>query len=385
METGQHTIQDSCEAYAVYVMQKTAEDLGKATTTSSHQRWAEFVDYLVKSKLTLDDFTTGEFAKYKRNVDLQVPLFVERLVDHYNGSTFVFENVEAAARNDGMKADVHVHVSGRSTPVPLSIKNYIGSGGITRPQVSSGTFLSFACGFVFDRIGVGKYEDRRPSADRPFFMGSNAADREAVLESEGRPEFSKMLAHLVELNDAMRADLLGDDCVMYNQARVRAAVNHCADAGIATTLAIFDRLGNDRVREKFLARIGMDGKEEALFFDSEQYVDSITRPRYHQLRDKLNSPRTQFAYRKHKQGIRFEFTDETGKVLLGTDVPLTINTNGAWHRPDKKKPYEGKRIKNDKGHDVELEWGERRPYKSRELATSTNTYLNLQKTGIFAK
>jgi len=289
VETGQHTVQDSCEAYAVYVMQKTAEDLGKATRKSSHQRWAEFVDYLAKSKLTLDDLETGEFAKYKRNVDLQVPLFVERLIDHFQGSTFVFENVEAAARNDGMKADVHVHVSGRGTPVPLSIKNYVGSGGITRPQVSSGTFLSFACGFVFDRIGVGKYEDTRPSADRAFFMGSNGEDREAVLEYEGRPEFAKLLGHLVDLNDVMRNDLLGDDCVMYDQTRVRAAVERCADAGIATTLAIFDKLGSDRVREKFLARIGMDGKEEALFFDSGLYVDSITTPKYHQLREKLNS------------------------------------------------------------------------------------------------
>lgn len=296
MDDDQHRIQDACEAYAVYVMQKTAEELGVATAASSGERWAEFIEYLRKSRLTLSDFETGEFGKYKRNTDLQVPNFVSRLKDLYRSSTFDFENVERDARNEGMKADVHIHVSGLRQPIPLSIKNYIGGGGITRPQVSSGTFLSFACGFVFDRIGVGQYEDPRPFADKPVFQGSNAAIRAAVLEHEGRPELKEPLARLEALNAEMRADLLADDCEMYDQDRVRAAVTRCADIGIAIVLDILEKLGNSRVREKFLARIGMDGKEESLFFDADLYVDSITNPKYHQLREKLNDATTTFSF-----------------------------------------------------------------------------------------
>ncbi|RFU20278.1 hypothetical protein [Geodermatophilus marinus] len=383
MDDDQHGIQDSCEAYFVYVLQKTAEDLGVATIRCSHERWAEFVSYLTGCGLTLDDFELGEYGKYKRNADLQLPNFVQRLAQHYKGSTFFFENVEARERNAGRKADVFIHVSGLREPIPVSLKNYIGGGGITRPQVSSGTFLSFAAGFVFNRIGVGTYEDPRPDAPSPAFSGSDVTRRNAVLDFMRRVDLKAPLETLDRLQAEMRADLLGPDCEMYDQARVRAAVERAAEPGMEAVLEIFRLVGLDQVREKFLARIGMDGKEEALFFDSARYVDSITNPAYHKLREKLNAETTTFTARQHLQNIRFEFTDQPGKVLLATDVPFTINTNGAWYRP--KERYEGLREKDDKGHLIKLKWGQRRPYKSKEIATSTNTYLDLRRVGIFGK
>src|SRR3954452_16758058 len=106
-------------------MQRAAEDLDVATTHCSHERWAEFVSYLTGCGLTLDDFELGEYGKYKRNADLQLPNFVQRLAQHYKGSTFFFENVEARERNAGRKADVFIHVSGLREPIPVSLKNYI--------------------------------------------------------------------------------------------------------------------------------------------------------------------------------------------------------------------------------------------------------------------
>ncbi len=383
MDDDQHGIQDSCEAYSVYVMQKTAEDFGVSTAQCGHERWAEFLEYLTDCGLTLEEFRRGEYGKYMRNADRQLPRFVRRLADHYGGSTFGFENVEARMRNAGLKADVLIHVSALSGPIPVSLKNYIGAGGITRPQVSSGTYLSFACGFVFSRIGVGRYEDPRPDAPSPTFSGANVDVRNAVLDYMDQPQLKAPLSVLDRLQAEMRSDLLGADCEMYEQRRVRAAVDRIVGPGIEAVLLIFSVLGSDRVREKFLARMGMDGKEEALFFDSERYVDSITDPAYHNLRQSLNDETTTFdAFQRH-QNIRFEFRDESGRVLLGTDVPFTINTNGAWYRP--KQRFQGMRTYNDKGHLVRLRWGQRRPYKSREIATSTNTYLNLAKAGIFGK
>jgi hypothetical protein len=131
-----------------------------------------------------------------------------------------------------------------------------------------------------------------------------------------------------------------------------------------------------------LASIGMDGTEEALFFDDSRYVDSITDRAYHDLRELLNDSRASFEIREHKQNLRLSFAREDRK-LLSVDVPFTINSNGAWWRP--KERFEGIRVKNDKGHRVELQWGQLRPYKSRELATSTNTYLDLRKVGIFGR
>ena len=382
MDDDQHSIQDSCEAYTAFVMQRTAEELGVASTSRCDELWEAFETYLDGCGLSISEFEESEFGKYKRNSDLQVPPFVQRLSHYFAGATVDFVLDEAAMRNAGMKGDVWIEVSTLDEPISLSLKNYIGGGGITRPQVSSGTYLSFACGFVFNRIGVGKYEDPRPDATSPAFQGSNTAVRNSVLDYDGRGELKAPLEYLEELNADMREELLGPDCEMYDPARVRSVVERIAQPGIETVLGIFDVLGTGRVREKFLARIGMDGKEEALFFDAERYVDSITNPRYHDLRQRLNDEETTFTAAQHRQGIRFEFADPAGRDLLRTEVPFTVNRNGAWYTP--RGRYQGEREYDDKGHLVKLKWGERRPYKSREIATSTNTYLNLARTGIFA-
>jgi hypothetical protein len=381
VDDDQHSIQDSCEAYAAFMMQRSAEELGVAKRRHSEELWDAFESYLAQCGLDLEKFEQSEFGKYKRNADLQIPLFVDRLARHFAGATLEFLLDEATMRVAGLKGDVWIEVSTLDAPISLSLKNYIGGGGITRPQVSSGTYLSFACGFVFNRVGVGKYDDPRPDAPAPAFQGSNAATRNAVLEYEGRSELKRPLEQLEELNAEMREELLSPECEMYDRARVRSVVERIAQPGIETVLGIFDLLGVDRVRDKFLARIGMDGKEEALFLDADRYVDSITNSRYHDLRQSLNAETTTFTAAQHRQGIRFEFSDERGKDLLRTDVPFTVNTNGAWYRP--RARFQGLREYDDKGHLVMLKWGQRRPYKSREIATSTNTYLNLARTGIF--
>ncbi len=382
LDNDQHSIQDSNEAYAVYVAQVTAEDLGVATERSSRERYAEFATYLHNCGLSLDEWEHGLYGKYKANVDTQVPKFVARLADTYHESTFDFELREKEERIEGNKADMIVKVSGLEAAHRVSVKNYIGAGGILKPQVSSGTFLSFACEFVFDRVGVGVYTDPRDSAlfdGNPTFRGSNNTQRNAVLEFERREEFIEPLMFLDRCQQEMRAELLGPDCEFYDAVRVRSVVERIAQPAIESVLHIFGLLGEDKVRWKFLAKIGMDGKEEALFFDSHRVVDSITNPRYHELRAWLNAETTAFSFFQHRQNIRFEFTD--GVQTFKTDVPFTINTNGAWYRP--KQHYEGSVTYDDKGHDVDLFWGQRRPYKSREIATSTNTYVDLSKTGIF--
>jgi hypothetical protein len=381
MEKDQHSVQDSAEAYAVYVLQQTAEKLGVASSSTSHTRWKEFATYLDSCGLSYRTFERGLYGKYKTNVDRQLPRFVERLAKHYHSSLFEFENVERDMRNAGRKADFLVHVSSLKRALPVSLKNYIGAGGITRPQVSSGTYASFAAGFVFTRIGPGMYEDPRPDAPKPAFRGSTVATRNAVLRYMGRADLIEPLAILDGLQAEMREDLLSPDCRMYDRDRVRATVERIAAPGIAAVLRVFDLVGLDQVRRKFLARIGMDGVEEALFFDSDRYVDSITNPAYHELRAVLNRRSTSFVVAKHGQGIRFQFVDDSGHTTLSTNVPFTINTNGAWHRPLER--YAGRRVLIDKGHRVELRWGERRPYKSREIATSTNTYIDMSELGIF--
>lgn len=388
MDRKQHLVQDTAEHYAVAVMQAEAEKLGIAGEKgAAAARWQGFLSYLGNAGLTTDDFESGLYAKYKTNIDHQIPAFVKRLSEHarFRGKTLDFHNNEAQFRIDGVKADFVITVNG-SEQIPVSLKNYIGGGGITRPQVSSGTYLSFACGFVFDRVGVGQYAD--PRRKGAVFQGRDAVARNAVLlwEEESAPKLRNRaaliepLAVLERLQLEMRTELLGADCKKYDASRVKAVVNRIAQPGIDTVLKIFDLLGHEEVRFAVLARMGMDGKEDSLFFDSERYVDSITNPAYHQLLERLNDEKTTFTVGQHRQNIRFSF-HRGSELVLKTDVPFTINTNGAWHRP--KVRYQGKEPVLDKGVWVDLAWGERRPRKCMEIATSTNTYVDLAKVGIF--
>ena len=377
MDRKHHLIQDTAEVYAVAVMQEEADRLGVAGSATASDRRREFESYLNSSGLTASDFDTGLYQKYKTNVDRQIPAFVARLVGHHDfvGRTLDFRNDEAAMRVLGQKADFLISVSSSSgqssKEIAVSLKNYTGAGGITRPQVSSGTYLSFACGFVFDRVGVGLYADPREGGRR--FRGQDRKDRDAVLRYEKRESLIEPLAVLEALQQRVREELLSDSCRMYEAARVKAVVAHIAPIGIEAVLKVFDLLGQATVRTAILARMGLDGTEESLFFDAKRYVDSMTNPSYRQLLLRLNDPDTVFTAEQHKQGIRFCFSSAS-TVLLKTDVPFTINTNGAWFRP--KERYSGKRPVDDKDTVVHLEWGERRPRKSREIATSTNTYID---------
>ena len=375
MDREQHITQDAAEHYAVFVMAKEAERLGIATRTNSPLIYKEFSQYLADRGWTFEDFT-NKFPPYKINVDAEIPKFVSRLKDFYPSSTFEFEIDEAVFRNKGMKADFTVKVSNQPRPHYISLKNYIGSGGITRPQVSSGTFLSFAAGFVFERVGVGTYVDTRSTG--ATFSGSDGELRNAVLDSQGRSNLKKPLQVLDGIQQNMRESLL--KLRFYDETKVKEVIASIVPKAHTSVLEIFSILGEEMVREKFLQRAGLDSKEGILYFDATNFVDSITNSKFAELLARVNDPTTKFEVVPAGQSIRFTFSSQ-GKTVLAVDVPFTINTNGAWFRP--KERYAGTQIKNDKGHRVALAWGEIRPYKSRELATSTNTYINLKATGIF--
>lgn len=377
MEREKHYMQDAAEIYAVYLMQSEVERLGKAIRCTSPDLWTTFTNYLEERGLSTNDFKLTELGSYKANTDRHIPNFVARLCEMNADQLFEFQLVESEFRNLGLKGDFIIIGSTWDEPVAVSLKNYAGKSGILRPQVASGTFASFAAGFVFEKAGVGKYIDPRDPAKT--FQGSNVKTRNEILSWMGADEIASRLAVLDQLQSMVREEFLGEDCRYYDKLRVQVAARKIASIGIDAVIAVFDLLGLDKVRSRFVERIGMDGKEEVLFFDSERCVDSITNRRYHDFRLMLNSAETSFAAIAERQSIRFQFAGE--QPIFEVSVPFTINTNGAWWRPTER--YEGTQTVIDKNHPVELQWGERRPYKSKEIATSVNTYVNLGATGIF--
>lgn len=376
MDRDQHITQDAAEHYAVYVMARTAEELGRAASSHSASLHAGFLQYLADRNWDFTADFAARYPDYKLNVDRQIPNFVKRICDEFPQSKFQFAIDEANFRAQGLKADFTISASSRTDPYMVSLKNYVGVGGILRPQVSSGTFLSFAAGFVFERSGVGVYEDPRRSGKT--FKGSVASERDAVLQFQHREGLIAPLRKLEELQQHVREELL--QLHMYDQAEVKRVVQEIVPSAQTAMLDIFGQLGLAQVRKKFLERIGFDGAEDLLYFDGDNFVDSLTSRKFHELLDAINSPETEFKITPTGQSLRFEFSRD-GMTVLSVDVPLTVNTNGAWHRP--KEKYEGTQIKNDKGTRVALRWGQIRPAKSKEIATSTNSYVNLQATGIF--
>jgi len=376
VDRNQHITQDAAEHYAVFRMAEWAERKGWASKIASPELKESFTAYLAERGWTVDDDFAKKYPHYKGNVDKQIPVFVENLHSKFETSTFNFEIDESNFRNLGLKADFSVEVSGREDPFLVSLKNYMGAGGITRPQVSSGTFLSFAAGFVFERVGVGVYADPRTADGR--FSGSNKSQRNAVLEFEKRDSLIAPLELLENLQQTVRSQLL--PIKMYDKAKIREVIEHIVPLGQEAMMAVFNGLGADIVRKKFLERVGLDGSEEILYFDKSNLIDSITSPRFHALCEALKDPSTNFEIFPVGQSLRAQFA-RGAENILNVDIPLTVNTNGAWFRPTEK--YQGTRTKNDKGHVLELQWGEIRPRKSLEIATSTNMYVNLRATGIF--
>jgi hypothetical protein len=375
MDRERHITQDAAEHYAVYLMAKTAENLGVSARFQSKSLWESFIVYLKERGWRFEEDFATKYPDYKINVDYQIPSFVERLIRSFPESNLEFSIDEAAFRNMGMKADFTVHIENHDNPFYVSLKNYTGAGGVSRPQVSSGTFLSFAAGFVFERQGVGTYVN--PQAPDNTFSASIKEKRDSALIHLGKVNLIPHFDVLEDLQQFVRNELLG--LRFYDQREIRKVIEHIVPKGQEAILEIFSLIGEPTVRMKLLERVGLDGVEDILFFDKELSVDSITNRKFHDLCKALNSPETNFAMRASGQSLSFNFHRGEDE-LIQVDVPLTINTNGAWHRP--KERYEGKRVKIDKGHKVLLAWGEIRPHKSKEIATSTNSYLNLKATGV---
>jgi hypothetical protein len=375
MDKNQHLTQDAAEPYAVYVMAEASSQLGVLGNQNSRELWKQFLDYLSKVGWSERDFVKF-YPMYKNNVDNQIPKFIERLAALDSKAKYTFQLDEVEQRNAGNKADFIIRVDNNDKPLMVSLKNYIGSGGIKRPQVSSGTFLSFANGFIFDRNGVGTYSF--PNQAESSFKGSIKSDRDLALKELNLEKLAQNLDSLNDLQQLVRNELLG--LRFYDQNKVRAVIEEIVPQAQRALLSIFDTLGPEKVKLKFLERANLRGAEHILYFDSANSVDSITSEKFAELYKLLNSPETILSVSARGQSLVFDFV-HNGNVLLSNQVPLTVNTNGAWHRPNEK--YSGTQEKLDKGVLVHLEYGEIRPRKSKEIATSTNLYMDLASAQVF--
>jgi hypothetical protein len=372
MRDEEHFIQDALELYAVARMQELAQDRGLAISADAGDKLAAFLEYAASRGFTMADFDSGRWKIYKETYDRHLPVFIDRLVTTFPGQSFDFTNTEVENRNAQLKGDFLITTSD-GLLMSVSLKNY--RGGALRPQLNSGTYNSFMMNFMFESPGVGSFLD--PTTGRTF-RGTPPAARDAALRANGYEAVVPYMAQLDQLNVAIRArfidtpefDFLDEE--VFDHAR-----KECGAAGAAVAVQILTHIDPPRLKARALKMVGMDGAEEMLLMDPAAFTDTITNPVFRALRDTVQHPSTALRVTPRGQGIALDFVNGE-RVLLEVYVPFTINKNGAWISGD---PYEGVKLHVKEGR--ELAYGQRRPKKSRELATSINTYVNFGTSGIF--
>jgi hypothetical protein len=382
MDDIEHYMQDSCELLAVAKLQRLAEEAGLATQSDSNEKFAAYDAYRLDPRRNVDESLLSArhaamFATYKSSLDTHLPDFFRRLKQHFPGETFSFVDVERDARNEGGSEDFLIVRSG-GDPVRMSLKNYRGTAA--RPQVKSGTWNSFVVNFLFE--GAGSVGMALHPVTGEIFKGSDRPKRDAAIEALGLSGIIPLVHELDGLNDEIRATFLEDDLFeFFDKERFAAACNRFGLAAVGLAERILHAIGDARVKARVLTLAGLDEGDEVLLMDPVRCADSLTDDAFRSIRLRALDPASTITFEPRGQSLNFWITDSDGGRILPVDVPFTINSNGAWWRDG--EPFEGTREKSDKGHVLQLRYGQRRPYKSRELATSVNTYLDLGKAGIF--
>lgn len=366
-----HYIQDACELYAVALMQELAEERDFAINANSQSKYEAFRAYAEARELSKQDFTTGTYSAYMSNVDEHIPSFVNRIASHFDGPVD-FEDVEAEYRNLGKKGDfIIVQLDGEE--VSVSLKNYRKTVGSS--QVCSGTFNSFIVNFLFESAGVGMAVNPKSGET---FRGSSTEERDQALHDIGHGNLVPYMHQLDELNQQIKERFVySEEWEFLDEDEFDRARKECGEAGASIALEVLQQVDEDVIQDRVLAMTGLDGAEEALMIDPGRSVDSLTSSAYRQLLKDAQAEDTRVVFSKHGQGIRFAL-QRGSKTVLSAHVPFTINKNGAWISGE---PYEGTRYHEKEG--VELAYGQRRPKKSKELATSVNTWVDFDEAGIF--
>lgn len=373
-----HHAQDALEVLAAGHLQYLAERARLSHCSDSRGIGARCDAMLARNGHSLGTLLASPRAReYYRNViDAGADLF-PRLVSRYPGCTFAFRPVGKEGRLERVKGDIALEIrdakDGSLTTLSLSHKNY--ENGVQRIQVGSGTFQSFALGLIVMSVSPGTWYDpidgsRMSSRSKEFRDW-----RARALARRGLPRLQDEFEALDELQAEMRASLLSDAFSMYDVTAVKAEQRRVGIVGARIIHRILSCLPQDELRLRVLKQIGFDGSEDLLVIGKGQIADTVTDEAFGRLVRRLRASR--LAHSVRGQSVLLVFCDDDG-VVLSIDIPCTVNTNGAWYRDG--EPYEGTRFHPKEK--CQLAWGQRRPKKSREIATSTNTYVDLASTGL---
>ena len=372
MEQELHFTQDALEAYCVAKLTELSENDNLSINNDSKSKYQVYEDYC--DERDIDPSVDKSGKVYYETYNQYLPVFWENLKNCYPDSKFDFVDVEKEYRNLKKKGDFVIEIENVGSK-SVSLKAY--KKDIKRIQVCSGTFNSFITNFCFDKKGVGTYW----AQDGGSFHGKDVEKRDGEIEKLGLSNILPDLHKLDKINsDAKEYFVYNDESEWYQNIEKDWVQSRkdCGHLGKDLTLKIIsENFSDEQVKSRLLDQIGFNGEEELLLLDPDRVIDSITDKNFQSLINRVRFDSTINYYKKGK-GINFDFVDGNGDVLLTVYIPFTLNKNGAWYLPKDKKG------KFHKKEGIFLEYGQRRPKKSKELCTSINSYVELGKTGILS-
>lgn len=365
-----HYIQDAAEVYWVYIVQKELDSRGLTHLGTVEERETEFNEYCSER----DIVELFNESKYKKNMDCALKIFVDKLVDKYPDKKMDVIDVETDYRNKGLKADFVISFNDDTPDKPLSLKNYI--KGWSSIQLSSGTFHSFANSFLLDKEGgPGKY--KHSETNEIYHAQNNPEKRNSDYLHRGYDP--SIIDKMNELDDLLKLvkDLFlhNPDTRIFNNQLWKAKCKELGELGISIVCDMLSNMDNMILKQKFCEKADLCHKEDLLLIGPNgDMMCSLFNETYKNLLQRCMNERSVFSYKKHCKNLRMILSDEEGEIIH-IDIPFTLQKNGAWYLP--KQRYEGSILHQKEG--VQLEYGERRPKKSKELNTSTNTWFRIKR------
>lgn len=362
-----HYIQDAAEAYIVFKLQELAVENDVALTDDVGDKFSTFMAYCSERGISQE---FGD-SVYKENIDAVVDSFFQNLISKYPDRKFDVVDVEKNFRDLKLKGDFAIYFS-EDDFVSFSLKNY--KKGYDRIQVCSGTWNSFLNNILFESAGVGMFIN--PNT-KERFKGSNRTVRDQLIESMG---FSSEIYSEFDniLDDVRSFYVYSEEANMWQNVATRWK-NDCAKYGLNAAQSVVDALktlDNFKIKQRIIKMTGLNHDEEFLFVGKGTYCCSLFNDAYDDIVRRVNSEESVVEYKVNGKGILFTIIDD--EDIVSIEVPFTLQKNGAWNLP--KKIYSGTIY--SKKEQVYLAYGQRRPKKSKEINTSTNTYLNLKKAGV---
>lgn len=386
-----HYIQDATEQDLVSRVQECLVLDGLAVNDDWQSKKKEFEDRLADKKI-INLYAESE---YKECLDKQFTQVYDSLKQHRPGVKFDVVWIGKDGRNQSKKGDI-IAVYEDDIVVSYSLKVY--KEGIASIQVRSGTYNSTFLSIILQDYAlpeVGMYKNPIPKSEWKTFCkgaykdkfsgGKSLKVRDAVLKYLGLEDALEVMHQL----DQIKIDSINR---FKNDPKTRnifwegvkdAWENQCYIAGHSASSLIVNYLKNKNFNLKpfALKQVGFSGEEELIALSKTQCLVSTINLNYQNVASRSQSDDSIVDYDVRGKGIGLVFKDNIGDIIQ-INIPFTLNKNGAWWQ--KVKPFEGKRPYPGRGKDsgTMLEYGEWRPQKSSEMATSTNTYVELKKAGV---